>query len=189
MFIFLARSWASDRVHLSKSLAALGDEAEKEDQPFCFVLYPEGTLVSENTRPISKKFADKIGVVRRIVFLQTRCTLMPYSGGHETHSTAEIDRVALQLAFPCPSHSRTAPSRHDNAISRFAFYVAMLLCFIRDKAEHVQGFHPWVTAKRIIPSDQFSSKAYPLPSFTSIYANLRLQPTSRLGRLRAHRAT
>ena len=40
-------------------------EAEKEDRPFCFVLYPEGTLVSQNTRPISKKFADKMGIVRR----------------------------------------------------------------------------------------------------------------------------
>ena len=63
-FIFLARSWAADRAHLAESLDALGKNAEQEDRPFCFLLYPEGTLVSQNTRPVSKKFADKIGVVR-----------------------------------------------------------------------------------------------------------------------------
>lgn len=62
-FIFLARSWASDRHHLASSLASLGKEARKEDRPFCFLLYPEGTLISKDTRPISKKFADKMGIV------------------------------------------------------------------------------------------------------------------------------
>lgn len=62
-FIFLARSWASDRVHLASHLSALGFDAEKEDKPLCFVLYPEGTLVSKDTRPISKKFAEKMGIV------------------------------------------------------------------------------------------------------------------------------
>jgi len=62
-FIFLARSWASDRVQLASDLASLGKQAEEEDNPLCFVLYPEGTLVSKDTRPISKKFADKNGIV------------------------------------------------------------------------------------------------------------------------------
>lgn len=62
-FIFLARSWASDRVQLASQLASLGKETRKEDRPFCFLLYPEGTLVSKDTRPVSKKFADKMGIV------------------------------------------------------------------------------------------------------------------------------
>jgi hypothetical protein len=62
-FIFLARSWTSDRIQLAAHLSALGKQAEEEDNPLCFLLYPEGTLVSENTRPISKKFADKNGIV------------------------------------------------------------------------------------------------------------------------------
>lgn len=62
-FIFLARSWVSDRVQLENHLSRLAKQAEEEDSPFCFILYPEGTLVSENTRPISKKFADKMGIV------------------------------------------------------------------------------------------------------------------------------
>jgi len=63
-FIFLARSWASDRLQLSSKLAKLGRKAEKEDKPFTFILFPEGTLVSKDTRPISRKYAAKLGVVR-----------------------------------------------------------------------------------------------------------------------------
>ena len=63
-FIFLARSWASDRLQLSRSLSWLAHRAEKEESPLTFMLYPEGTLVSPNTRPVSKKYADKMGIVR-----------------------------------------------------------------------------------------------------------------------------
>jgi len=63
-FIFLARSWASDRNELAFHLSALGQHAEREDKPLTLFLYPEGTLVSKETRPISKKFADKLGIVR-----------------------------------------------------------------------------------------------------------------------------
>ena len=62
-FIFLARSWASDRLYLANRLAWLGKRAQEQDIPLTFILYPEGTLVSPNTRPISKKYADKLGIV------------------------------------------------------------------------------------------------------------------------------
>ncbi len=66
-FIFLARSWASDRLYLVKQLAVLGARAQDHDTPLTFILYPEGTLVSPDTRPVSKKFADKLGIVSSIV--------------------------------------------------------------------------------------------------------------------------
>ncbi|KAH7883775.1 acyltransferase-domain-containing protein [Phlebopus sp. FC_14] len=61
-FIFLARSWASDRVQLAKQLAKLGKKAEEEDKPFTFILFPEGTLVSKDTRPVSTKYAEKMEI-------------------------------------------------------------------------------------------------------------------------------
>ena len=67
-FIFLARSWASDRIRLASRLSALGQQAEREDKPLTLFIYPEGTLVSKDTRPISRKFADKIGIVRPVLF-------------------------------------------------------------------------------------------------------------------------
>lgn len=62
-FIFLARSWASDKVYLVRRLAKLGRKAQLEDTPLAFMIYPEGTLVATDTRPISKKYADKLGIV------------------------------------------------------------------------------------------------------------------------------
>lgn len=62
-FIFLARSWASDRIYLVKQLALLGQRTQSHDTPLTFILYPEGTLVSRDTRPVSKKYADKLGIV------------------------------------------------------------------------------------------------------------------------------
>ena len=65
-FIFLARSWASDSLYLVKQLALLGERAQDRDTPLTFILYPEGTLVSPDTRPVSKKYADKLGIVSSI---------------------------------------------------------------------------------------------------------------------------
>ncbi len=62
-FIFLARSWAEDRLVLTSELAKLGRKAEVEDNPISFIIYPEGALVSGETRPKSKKYADKLGIV------------------------------------------------------------------------------------------------------------------------------
>ena len=64
-FIFLARSWASDKLQLARQLSKLGKKAQEEDKPFTFILFPEGTLVSKHTRPISRKYAEKMGVVRQ----------------------------------------------------------------------------------------------------------------------------
>lgn len=73
-FIFLSRSWASDRLHLAKSLSWLGQRAQKQDTPLTFILYPEGTLVSKDTRPLSKKYADKMGIVRSKSYLTLALT-------------------------------------------------------------------------------------------------------------------
>jgi 1-acyl-sn-glycerol-3-phosphate acyltransferase len=62
-FIFLARSWASDRLYLANRLARLGQRAQEQEIPLTFILYPEGTLISPGTRPVSKKFAEKLGIV------------------------------------------------------------------------------------------------------------------------------
>ncbi|KAF7319976.1 Lysocardiolipin acyltransferase [Mycena kentingensis (nom. inval.)] len=78
-FIFLARSWVSDRKQLSTHLSALGKAAEQEDDPFVFFLYPEGTLVSKDTRPISKKFADKTGIDDMTNILLPRSTGLHFS--------------------------------------------------------------------------------------------------------------
>ncbi|KAH8100592.1 acyltransferase-domain-containing protein [Cristinia sonorae] len=99
-FIFLARSWASDRIELSTRLAWLGRRAEKEDTPLTFILYPEGTLVSKDTRPISKKYADKIGVPDMSHTLLPRSTGLHYSLRSLSPRIPNLELIDITMAYP-----------------------------------------------------------------------------------------
>jgi len=99
-FIFLARSWAADRVHLASDLSSLGKQAEEEDNPLCFILYPEGTLVSKNTRPISKKYADKIGIEDLKHVLLPRSTGLHHSLRSLAQRIPELRLVDLTMVYP-----------------------------------------------------------------------------------------
>jgi len=99
-FIFLARSWASDRVQLASHLSSLGKRAEEEDNPLCFMLYPEGTLVSKNTRPISRKFADKIGISDLRNLLLPRSTGLHYSLRSLTPRIPDLKLIDLTVIYP-----------------------------------------------------------------------------------------
>ncbi|KAI0757160.1 acyltransferase-domain-containing protein [Daedaleopsis nitida] len=99
-FIFLARSWASDRMHLSKSLSWLAHRAEKEDSPLTFILYPEGTLVSKDTRPISKKYADKLGIPDMTNILLPRSTGLHYSLRSLAPRVPSLQLLDITMAYP-----------------------------------------------------------------------------------------
>jgi len=62
-FIFLARSWSTDRIYLGKHLVSIAQRAQRAGQAFALLIFPEGTLVSQDTRPLSKKYADKTSTV------------------------------------------------------------------------------------------------------------------------------
>ncbi|RPD63108.1 hypothetical protein L227DRAFT_572947 [Lentinus tigrinus ALCF2SS1-6] len=99
-FIFLARSWASDRLHLSKSLSWLARRAKKEDSPLTFILYPEGTLVSKDTRPVSKKFADKLGIPDMTHTLLPRSTGLQYSLRSLAPRVPNLQLLDITMAYP-----------------------------------------------------------------------------------------
>ncbi|KAI0361798.1 acyltransferase-domain-containing protein [Trametes cingulata] len=99
-FIFLARSWASDRLHLSKSLSWLARRAEKEDSPLTFILYPEGTLVSKDTRPVSKKYADKLGIPDMTHTLLPRSTGLHYSLRSLAPRIPSLQLLDITMAYP-----------------------------------------------------------------------------------------
>jgi 1-acyl-sn-glycerol-3-phosphate acyltransferase len=62
-FIFLARSWAKDRALLGEHIVDVAEHAKAAKSKLSLVIFPEGTLVSKDTRPLSKKYADKCGIV------------------------------------------------------------------------------------------------------------------------------
>ncbi|KAH8835354.1 acyltransferase-domain-containing protein [Flagelloscypha sp. PMI_526] len=99
-FIFLARSWAADRKQLSVSLSALAQKTEQSDNPFAFVLYPEGTLVSQHTRPVSKKFADKLGIDDMTHSLLPRSTGLHYSLRSLAPRTSGLKLLCITWVYP-----------------------------------------------------------------------------------------
>ncbi|KAF7306685.1 putative acyltransferase CST26 [Mycena indigotica] len=99
-FIFLARSWVSDRAKLSKSLSALGKAAQQEDDPFVFFIYPEGTLVSKDTRPISKKFAEKTGIDDMTNVLLPRSTGLHYSLRSLSPRIRDLKLIDITTVYP-----------------------------------------------------------------------------------------
>ncbi|KAF8338170.1 acyltransferase-domain-containing protein [Cantharellus anzutake] len=74
-FIFLARSWSADRLYLGKKLVSLARRVQHVGGRFVLFIFPEGTLVSPDTRPASAKYAEKIGVP------DLEHTLLPRSTG------------------------------------------------------------------------------------------------------------
>lgn len=63
-FIFLARSFAADKSYLVGNLAKVGRRAEENNNPLAFLIYPEGTVCDGPGRAISKKYAEKMAIVR-----------------------------------------------------------------------------------------------------------------------------
>jgi len=116
-FIFLARSWASDRVQLASDLSALGRQAEQQDKPLTLIIYPEGTLVSKDTRPISKRYADKIGMVGGPTKPLRPCTDKPQVGFLK-YITSSIHGTALQPTLTLTSHTLLAPDRCHHVVPR-----------------------------------------------------------------------
>jgi len=99
-FIFLARSWASDRLYLSAQLSWLGQRAEEKDTPLTLIIYPEGTLVSPNTRPISKKFAENVGIPDMVHTLLPRSTGLHYSLRSLVHGIPKLKLIDITTSYP-----------------------------------------------------------------------------------------
>ncbi|EIW86486.1 hypothetical protein CONPUDRAFT_44786 [Coniophora puteana RWD-64-598 SS2] len=99
-FIFLARSWAHDKLILSRKLAKLGRQAELQDKPFTFILFPEGTLVSKDTKPISKKYAEKIGISDLSNLLLPRSTGLLYSLRSLAPRMPSLKLIDITMVYP-----------------------------------------------------------------------------------------
>lgn len=99
-FIFLARSWASDRVQLASDLSSLGRQAEQQEKPLTLIIYPEGTLVSHDTRPISKKYADKMGISDLSHVLLPRSMGLHYSLRSLSPRIPSLRLIDITMSYP-----------------------------------------------------------------------------------------
>ncbi|CAO1618018.1 unnamed protein product [Sympodiomycopsis kandeliae] len=99
-FIFLARSWAKDQVTLSHHLSKLADLSHLNSNPLMLLIFPEGTLVSKDTRPLSKKFADKTGITDCVNLLLPRSTGLLYCSRALKRQIEDLKLVDVTIGYP-----------------------------------------------------------------------------------------
>lgn len=87
-FIFLERKWENDKAYMARHLSYLAhlasdkksdDAASGSASKLLLLIFPEGTLVSPLTRPVSQKFAEKTGIEDCTNLLLPRSTGLLFS--------------------------------------------------------------------------------------------------------------
>lgn len=111
-FIFLARSWVADRVYFSEKLALIGKRTEERQNPLTFIIFPEGTLVSADTKPKSKKYADKLQIVRalhnlKVFYLLVLLSGHPSTGRYQTYTLTSIHWTVIFSSYIVSKNSGT----------------------------------------------------------------------------------
>ncbi|GAA5886331.1 hypothetical protein JCM5296_001871 [Sporobolomyces johnsonii] len=120
-FIFLDRKWASDKEPFRRQLEGIArttrDGGEREK--LAFLIFPEGTIVTENTRGISTKFAEKTGVSHPKHLLLPRSTGLFFALRHLARTVPSLHLIDLTLAYPLP---RRSPSSASSPLFPSTFY-------------------------------------------------------------------
>ncbi|KAE8230107.1 hypothetical protein CF326_g4899 [Tilletia indica] len=112
-FIFIKRKWDEDQKNLSEQLAILTAQAKAHESgqmnasaaqsgphKLLLSIFPEGTLVSENSRPGSKKYADKIGQPDFRNMVVPRSTGLLYCLRTLASEIADLKLIDLTIGFP-----------------------------------------------------------------------------------------
>ncbi|GAA5866125.1 hypothetical protein JCM8547_000605 [Rhodosporidiobolus lusitaniae] len=111
-FVFLDRKWETDRANFQHQLARLarttvdGGEGEKA----ALLLFPEGTIETENTRGISSKFAEKTGQKDFEYLLLPRSTGLFFSLRQLALHFPTLSLVDLTLGYPVPRQPPSSSS-------------------------------------------------------------------------------
>ncbi|GAA5973033.1 hypothetical protein JCM11641_000372 [Rhodosporidiobolus odoratus] len=110
-FIFLDRKWETDRQNFRHQLGRIarttmdGGEGEKA----AVLIFPEGTITTENTQGISARYAEKTGTTDYKHLLIPRSTGLFYSLRHLALTLPNLTLLDLTIAYPVPRQSPSAP--------------------------------------------------------------------------------
>lgn len=99
-FIFLARSWIKDQRTLAHQLSKLARLSHLDKSPLTLLIFPEGTLVSKDTRPQSKKYADKMGLEDCRNVLLPRSTGLLYCARTLRKEIEDLTLVDATIGYP-----------------------------------------------------------------------------------------
>ncbi|KAK4701781.1 hypothetical protein P7C70_g4443, partial [Phenoliferia sp. Uapishka_3] len=100
-FIFLSRAWVADKAPFKHGLENVADGLG-EDGKLALLFFPEGTLVTGNTRPLSAKFALKSGIEDFKHTLLPRSTGLFFALRTLSPKLPSLSLVDLTVAYPGP---------------------------------------------------------------------------------------
>lgn len=92
-FIFLKRNWSKDETTLNNQLGSISDDN------FTLLLFPEGTTLSNESRPRSIRYTEKIGVKDFDYLLYPRVTGLLASIRALKHNNL-VDIIDTTIAYP-----------------------------------------------------------------------------------------
>ncbi|BEJ18203.1 hypothetical protein CspHIS471_0704800 [Cutaneotrichosporon sp. HIS471] len=98
-FIFMHRSWAADREHLTHALTRLGKQAATSS-PLWLLIFPEGTIVSDNERTKSAKYAAREGIRDLDGVLHPRSTGLLFALRTLIPSMPDLQLMDITIAYP-----------------------------------------------------------------------------------------
>ncbi|BEI87178.1 hypothetical protein CcaverHIS002_0705240 [Cutaneotrichosporon cavernicola] len=98
-FIFMHRSWAADREHLTHALTRLGKQAAT-GSPLWLLIFPEGTIVSDNERTKSAKYAAREGIRDLDGVLHPRSTGLLFALRTLIPSMPDLQLMDITIAYP-----------------------------------------------------------------------------------------
>ncbi|KAM0752026.1 acyltransferase-domain-containing protein [Meredithblackwellia eburnea MCA 4105] len=107
-FIFLSRKWVNDKGPFKKQLEVVAhgiEGASGDEKKLLLLIFPEGTLVTGNTRPLSKAFADKTGVTDLSHTLLPRSTGLFFALRSLAPLIPTLSLIDLTVGYPGPDAS------------------------------------------------------------------------------------
>ncbi|GAA5992140.1 hypothetical protein JCM10908_001784 [Rhodotorula pacifica] len=135
-FIFMARKWATDKEPFKRQLEEIARENEGEGKQMALLLFPEGTIVTENTRGISRRFADKTQVDDFKHLLLPRSTGLYFALRQLARTTPSLKLVDITVGYPLP---RSAPSTDSTPLYASDYYTlpSVLLSHVPPPELHI----------------------------------------------------
>lgn len=118
-FIFLKRSWAADRLNLTHSLKRIAQATYERGKrhPLWLVIFPEGTITSDNERAKSLRYAQRESIVSKYCLVLLTC-----SGRLCGRTAPQVDWTIVLSQNIASRCARSATSGCDDRLPRGALW-------------------------------------------------------------------
>ncbi|KAI5474612.1 lysocardiolipin and lysophospholipid acyltransferase [Pseudohyphozyma bogoriensis] len=101
-FIFLARNWALDKGPFKRQLERVSRRLKGDvgEEKLALLIFPEGTILTDNTKPVSDKYAEKLGVPNFKYSLLPRSTGLFFTLRTLSSTLPTVSLIDLTIGYP-----------------------------------------------------------------------------------------